>query len=283
MNFIFSYHFLKKKMDQEWIKLPEFRVTQNKRKIYKAKCLKCGRIYKSHRYMKNHCKRCKGNPNLNQIEINFPIIPEENYNFTLFQENLINMFVSGNISISKIESKYFKQMFIDQGVKEELIPNSENFRELIIEYSNLKHDENLQLFENKFVSLVIDGTTSWNRSMYQISLYYPGILRHLLLQQIDNPTGNNLKIIIENICTKLEERNIAVVGVTTDNGANLVKCFKEIEKDVILNKFDFPIIRFSCAAHTGQLIINDLSKSNETFKSTISKIFILRFSFPKKM
>lgn len=56
------------------------------------------------------------------------------------------MFVSGNISISKIESQYFKQMFIDQGVKEELIPNLENIIELIINYSNLKHDENLQLF-----------------------------------------------------------------------------------------------------------------------------------------
>lgn len=108
------------------------------------------------------------------------------------------------------------------------------------------------------MSLVIDGTTSWNRSMYQISLYYPGLLRHLLLQQIDDQTGNNLKIIIENICTELRKRNIAVVGVTTDNGANLYKCSKEIEKAVLLNKFDFPIIRFSCAAHTGQLIINDL-------------------------
>lgn len=56
-----------------------------------------------------------------------------------------------------------------------------------------------------FVPLVIDGITSWNRFMYQISLYYPGFLRQLLLQQIDDPTGNNLKIIIENICTKLEE------------------------------------------------------------------------------
>ena len=50
--------------------------------------------------------------------------------------------------------------------------------------------------------------------MYQISLYYPGLLRHLLFQQIDDPTGNNLKVIIENICTKFKERNIPVVEVT---------------------------------------------------------------------
>ena len=78
------------------------------------------------------------------------------------------------------------------------------------------------------VSLVIDGTTSWNRSLYQFSIYYPGKLRHLSLIQIDKPTAENLKIVINSICEELSTKIISVVGVTTDNGSNLVKCFKDI-------------------------------------------------------
>lgn len=29
--------------------------------------------------------------------------------------------------------------------------------------------------------MIIDGTTSWNKSLYQISIYYPGILRKKVL------------------------------------------------------------------------------------------------------
>ena len=80
-------------MNQKWIKLPEFRLDLKNRKIYKVKCLLCGKKYKNHRYMKRHCNNCKDNPNLNQIEISFPDISHEEYNFSTFQENLINMFI----------------------------------------------------------------------------------------------------------------------------------------------------------------------------------------------
>ena len=51
------------------------------------------------------------------------------------------------------------------GIEKNEISNSESLRNLIFEFSNIKHEENLSLFENKMVSLVIDGTTSWNRSL----------------------------------------------------------------------------------------------------------------------
>ena len=58
---------------------------------------------------------------------------------------------------------------------------------------------------------------------------------------------------------------ITVVGITTGNEPNSVSAFKQIEKEVIENKNSFPLIRFSCAAHTAQLLIEDLSKKNELF------------------
>ena len=68
-----------------------------------------------------------------------------------------------------------------------------------MELSEIKHQETIQIFENKMVSLIIDGTTSWNQSLYQISIYHPGLLRHLTLIKIDNPTAKNIKFIIESM------------------------------------------------------------------------------------
>lgn len=93
-------------------------------KIYKAKCLLCVKIYKNHRYMNRYRNNCKGNPNLNQLEISFPVISHDEYNFPTFQGNLINIFVSDNISISQIDSPHLKDIFASCGIDEELILNS---------------------------------------------------------------------------------------------------------------------------------------------------------------
>lgn len=71
---------------------------------------------------------------------------------------------------------------------------------------------------------------------------HPGILGHFALIQIDVPTAKNIKIIIEQICNELMNYHISVVGLTTDNGANFVKCFKEIENDVFINHSKFLLL-----------------------------------------
>lgn len=259
-------------MNQDWIKLPEFRRDGKGRKIYKAQCLKCKNFFSNHRYMPKHTKACKGNNNFQIQIINTGFLPQVQngkIDFPKFYEDIINLFCAANISFSQINSPIFRQLFINMGIDDKEIPNSENFRDLIFELSNIKHSENIELFQNKLVSLVIDGTTSWNKSLYQISIYYPGLLRHLTLIQIDKPTANNLKIVINSICEELSKNNISVVGVTTDNASNLVKCFNDIQKEVFEQDKKFPIIRFACAAHTCQLLIEDLRKLNETFNNSI--------------
>ena len=51
------------------------------------------------------------------------------------------------------------------------------------------------------------------------------ILRHHKLFQIEHTSSEYLKQIIDAIWQELMLYNISVVGVTTDNGSNLVKCF----------------------------------------------------------
>ena len=84
----------------------------------------------------------------------------------------------------------------------------------------------------------------------------------------------NIKVIFESICDELLEHIISVIGVTTNNGANLVKCFDGIVKDVYENNSHFPIIRLACAVHTCQLIIKDIQNSNEKYNESIQIISI---------
>lgn len=103
----------------------------------------------------------------------------------------------------------------------------------------------------------------WNNQLEQLILSIfniPGILRHFAFIQINALITKSIKIIIEQICQELMDHDISVVGVTTDNGANLVKCFYKIENDAFINHPKFPIIRFACAAHKSQLIIGGLKK-----------------------
>ena len=87
-----------------------------------------------------------------------------------------------------------------------------------------------------------------------------GILRHFKLFQINYALGNNIIKLIDSICEELLQFNISEVGVTSDNGPNLVKCFKDMKNDALENNYEFPILRYSCAAHICQLPIDDLKK-----------------------
>lgn len=88
---------------------------------------------------------------------------------------------------------------------------------------------------------------------------------HFKLFQINDASGNNIKKIIGTIWDELLQNNISVFRVTTDNGRNLIKFSKEIGQDVFENNYEFLILRFCCAAHTCQLLIDDLEKNNQTF------------------
>ena len=123
-----------------------------------------------------------------------------------FHKDLIEMFTTSNISINQINNQDFTKIFTDLGIKKSKIPKSDQFRSLIIQYSSKLFDENLKLFKNKLISLILDGTTSWNRVFYQFSLYFPGIVRHCSLINLDLATSKNIKEIINKICEELLQK-----------------------------------------------------------------------------
>lgn len=237
------------------------------RKIYEAKCLHCGKGFKNHRSLRKHLKSClviENQQTITDFLKSYYAPPVEKMTLTSFQENLIEFFVSTNISIQSVESPVTKKIFESLGVKKDDIPTAEVFRRMLQCYANKIKEQNLKLFKNKSVCLIIDGTTSWNQSLYEFAIYYPGVVRHFGLFEINPADAQNLKNVIDSICQKLNKLNISVIGLTTDNGSNLVAAFKQIEEDAKKRKTNFTLLRFACAAHTAQLLIADLNRTNLT-------------------
>ena len=263
-------------MERGWIKLSKYCKNAQNRKIYHAKCLQCGKVFTNHRSMNSHLKICPKTLNKNQgLITQFLKTDDDNdekMDLTPYQIDLIELFASSNLSINQINNYNFKKIFLNLGVKEKDIPNSEDFKKMIINYSNELFKKNLELFENKNVSLIFDGSTSWNRNFYQFSIFYPGIVRHYGLFNIYDTSADSIKRILINIIENLKRKNINVFGITTDNASNLVSCFNKIKEDVEKGETLFPLIRFACSAHTAQLIINDLKKESAEFKNFLEKL-----------
>lgn len=136
-------------------------------------------------------KICKGQPKQNTVvTVSFlPVIPPEITSLSQLHESIVNTFVLANIFFSQIDNPIFKQLFLNLGVEDSNIPNSKNLRSLVMELSEIKNQETIQTFENKMVLLIIEKTKSRNLSLYQISIYHLGLLRHLTLIKFDNPTA----------------------------------------------------------------------------------------------
>ena len=55
---------------------------------------------------------------------------------------------------------------------------------MILAYGRKIKEKTLNYFSNKIVSLVIDGSTSWGKNLYEIAIFMPGVIRHFGLFEI---------------------------------------------------------------------------------------------------
>ena len=263
-------------MSYSCVKLSTFKRDKSQRKIFDAKCPNCGTYFTNHRSFYNHKKICKGKMIAYKYSaLNF-ISPIPNItmlpHLSKFDIDLIEMMISSNTSINMLNNNDDIKIFVHLGVHKSKIPTPSQFRQNIIHYGHIIYNNTMRLFENKTVSIILDGVTSWNRNFYQFSIFHPNLIRHYNLIQIKTADSITIKNIILNICEDLKKHKITVAGITTDNASNLVSSFKKIRADVISNLCKFPIIRFSCAAHTAQLLIDDLNKNFPSFKKTVDDI-----------
>ncbi|KAK8836057.1 hypothetical protein M9Y10_040117 [Tritrichomonas musculus] len=239
----------------------------NHRNIHFAKCSQCGEFFSNHRSYYNHKKICKKTLVNQKCILNFTPekVEEKQRDVTAFQKKLIEMIIGTNMSFSQVEKPYFIELFTFLGVKETEIPTQYILRKSIINYSEKIYRTNFSLLENETCSLVVDGSTSWSNTYYELAIYKPGMIKHYKLMRIGLSTAQHLSSIIKKTIQNLRDKNISIVGICTDNGPNLKAACDQIQTEFLNGTCEFPLIRFACCAHTAQLIIKDLYHTGTFF------------------
>lgn len=245
-------------------------------RIYTAKCIYCGTFLSNHRSYNAHKKICPrtlvgsqkkidsfqektSNKEVKKVEI----IPD-------FLKRLIEMIIGTNISISQVGEPYFIELFTFLNVKKEDLPTPYKLRKAIQLYSDEIYSKTYAHLKNKIVSLIVDGTTSWSMQYYEFAVFTPGTIKHIKILHIPISDAICLKKAILNVISSLEQKGVTVVGICTDNGPNLKSACEQITDDYKKGLHKIPLLRFACAAHTGQLLIKDMEFSG-TFYSKISR------------
>lgn len=140
---------------------------------------------------------------------------------------------------------YFVDLFSLLKVKPEDLPSPYKLRNMIIQYSDEIYEETYNLLKSKIVSLIIDRSTSWNSNYYEISVFCPGMIKHIKLVHVINSDAVALKKVIDKHIDFFKSKNISVVGICTDNGPNLKATCDQICIEFMIGKTDTPLLHFS--------------------------------------
>ena len=278
-----SFHFRKMKSTEwkEGVDYIKFGKPNHKsdRKVYSARCLHCGAEFSNHRSIRNHKEVCQGKKAEEQQNTLEKFVKktqndEEEVEINDFYKLLIRAFVSLDLPLSAIENQEFREFMSFCAPDYEIISKKE-LRKLIISYSNQIKKENIEKLTGKNVSLVVDGTTSWNNKLYETVIFHPSSLFHYGLIEFSEATGKNIAEKLTEVVQDLNQNEISIAGTTTDNASNLKAAFAEAHSFSVGKNLNIPCIRFACMAHTAQLLIDDLYKNSELFHKIYEDVKIL--------
>lgn len=264
-------------MDTDWIEGKDFLKIgpprqENGRFIYAARCCHCNAEFSNHRSIYKHRLTCKGeglNPRKQLNLDTFLSKPQEEVEAQY--KALLNTIASLDLPLNCTEDASFRELL--KHIDPELADISKyELRKKLISYSDEVKRDGLLSFKDKMASLIVDGTTSWGNKLYEVVLYHPGMLFHLQLVRFDTATGECVATTLRDLINELQNASITVVGVTTDNGSNLVAAFRESHDYAVQHGISLPTIRFSCSAHSCQLIFDDLRKDCPLFEAVENNI-----------
>lgn len=220
--------------------------------------------------------------------------------------------------ISIIEDSGFKKIIsgITSGYKnEKVVINKQNIRDMIEPTAESVKKAIIKEVKNKFLSLKVDAATRLSRSFLGINIQFIKddkiVLRTLAVRELKEAhTGAYLKSVIIDVLNSFEIKLKQIFTITSDNGANMLKCvdlisnelnltnqhieeiFGNVEEDVSDSVMDGLFEAFKqleqesaeqmitsdgilkgirCAAHTLQLAIFDSIKKDQTVEKIISK------------
>ena len=179
-----------------------------------------------------------------------------------------------NIPYTQLNSRTWEGFIhtLNPGFK---IPTSEKLRSLIIEYAEQCLDSGLKDFKGLPCWLAVDGATLMELHTYAYILVHPNGLRLAGFKTVDDQMGTTLAAATAEIVADCMEHGIAISGIVSENAPNFVAVLTHMDPNDPLSLralIGLSILRIACAAHTGQLAVNDVMKINIVLESFFNNI-----------
>lgn len=224
--------------------------------LYVAKCLTCGEIFHARQSADNHiCKL------YNNIRHGMATI------------YLIKWISIKMLSINSIESQTFKKFcqLLDPQFK---IPDQEELRSLIIDYSKYVKDYTIINSKSSYLSIMIDGTTKNRHHFISLILYSREEYIYYTSKIVFSENTINVSKILRDCINELKSYGKTVCSICSDNAT-------ENKSACNFDNLDIPIYRQYCNCHCSSLAVAHLFKKNGKYHSlTIQILMALRVLKP---
>ena len=280
---------------QYWEKLESVSRNKKGRIIHKFRCLICGHIYTNHNNAAAHCAAClkrKTTEEEQRTLAEFGIVTqpephtieaqaiaeeeEEEEPIEISKEDaaLIRLIADNNIPYTQLENTTWSE-FVEILNGDYQIPDRKLLRNKILMYSEIIKETGLQQLRGQVCGLAVDGATLQSFHAYAFILVNSFGLRLADIKTVTTQNAANLSRAIADVLTKLTEHDIVISGIVSDNARALVKAIENndpMDPTTLLSLIGTEVLRVACAAHTGQLSINDLIKSGTEFKAFYDQV-----------
>lgn len=271
---------------QYWQRLDYVTTNKKGNAVFKFKCLICGHVYMNHNNAASHVSKCLKNTKEEESQtklFSFGIgshptgstedpshlpepIHEESERLTVstIDEALIRLIAEANIPYTAINSDPWIE-FLNAINPNYSVPPSETLRAMIISLAKDNLQDGLNDFKRKVCGMAIDGATLLSRHCYAFVLMNPMGLRLAAIKEVKKQDAITLARSIAEVLRACQEGNIEISGIVSDNAPSLVKALVDNDpknESTLLALIGSEILRCACSAHTGQLVIADLMKSD---------------------
>ena len=165
-----------------------------------------------------------------------------------------------NISANAITGKYFERFILVTGAQF-ITPYKKKFTEMLKEYALRIQAQMLASLKGEVVSILIDGAKKCTQEFEGVILYSHDSLKFFSCVPVSNQKADTLSKLIALIVKVLANNSTRVVSVCSDNASNNIKSTNG-GKNSAQDLAGFFFIRQSCGAHSVNLAIGDVFKSD---------------------
>lgn len=265
--------------------------------VYGFRCHICGGKYKNYNNANAHVAACRRHQENAIHQRAFPILkalgitpdqlpleavlppqvkphPEPGASLSHEHQALVELIADLNIPYTQIEAPSWVNFVhaLNPGVK---LPKKDTLRRMIIEHANTLLDESLNDCTGMTCGVAVDGATIFGDHTYAFILIHPHGLRLAGIHIVDDQRGATLAQTTAEVLNVCIQHDIHISGVVSDNARSLVSALTNMNpKDPLSLRvlIGMAVLRCACAAHTSQLAINDVIKTNAILEKFFADI-----------